>query len=79
MRTTEKPRMTPKQIAEEWEPVGQRRQMLLDLAAAGYVIVHPDDVPARSVEWSGIEADPFASDVNRAHGWNDCRAAVFGG
>ena len=71
--STDNPRMTPKQIAEEWEPVGQRRQMLLDLAAVGYVIVHPEDVPEMS------EDDDLYLDAPYGVGYNDARRRIFGG
>ena len=83
MSDTDKPRMTPKQIADEWEPIGQRRQMLLDLAAAGYVIVHPEDVPqippdggGDSVNYSSVD---FAHRFGRDDGWGECRRRIFGG
>lgn len=65
-------RPTPEEIvtesalaADDWGP----SDMLDALAAHGYRIVHPDDVPVG--DWIDWPAD-------RNHGWNLCRAHIFG-
>lgn len=48
--------------------------VLARLAEHGYVIVHPDDVDAFD-----LDGRELATEQAYLHGWNDCRAHIFGG
>lgn len=50
--------------------------LLDELAAHGYVIVHPDDVPRRKV-WPDEPSPWEPNGDDQARGWNACRAHVF--
>lgn len=73
-------RPTPEEIVDftiddHSETESLRPEHILDaLAAHGYRIVHPDDVPERDVR-----GDHHDTAQERARGWNACRALVFGG
>jgi hypothetical protein len=45
------------------------------LLAAGYVIVHPDDVPTME---AGDDTDAWSIGTIAANYWNACRKTVFG-
>lgn len=63
-------RSTPDEIEQMCEGRDPDVYVLLDeLAAHGYRIVHPDDVPEG--DWIDWPAD-------RKYGWNLCRRLIFG-
>lgn len=81
--TSERP--TPRELAGD-SPASYsfdkaRHNLLDDIEEAGYVIVHPDDVPY------GPEPDPKKNgysamedgDYAYEDGWNACRSHIFGG
>ena len=67
------------QLIEDLHDGGYTSEATIDeymdaLAAHGYVLVHPDDVPVRDT--SGLNAYP-EEDMLR-QGWNACRDAILG-
>ena len=74
-------RPTPEQIVDrfldtfesDWFRPADKRTLTEMMAEHGYVIVHPDDVPAGHAVGQ-LTDEPLAFDK----GWNDCRRRIFG-
>lgn len=73
-------RPTPEQIfdrASMWDIRDIGPQIILDdLKAAGYLIVHPDDVPPGQA--GIIDVLPAEAATERIIGWDACRDLIFG-
>lgn len=79
MTETNTTRPTPRQaivggFLHDWGCAGPSPDEILGrLAAHGYVIVHPDDVPTHHPTEPGV-----VYDSREQRGWNACRAHIFG-